>query len=800
MKRTALVLMTVLMVAFLDGGNAKPGLAQMADDCPYGISGTSGRRVCEDTAIEFWKWTAPATGPVTFETRGSDHLLDLTVYTFGPLTEVAAALNEVRFTAQEGVEYTVFAQSPDQPSGRIVLNWRPSSSDGDDMGPIQAGSPLREEVFENPDPGKPSYVLASRNATLQYWQNADGAVIQALYRSADETVSVRTFYDESTGLPRRISDEVSGNWLLIQENGVDSVDLWLYDRVGTNQNGFAVFEDTDQYYVGEIAGLPIHAGKEITGDLLPTTASWTGSFALDVDTGDLKSRQPVAAEIAALMDNLAPDGTLHNGLSSGGMILLGLVDDSSGDAVAPADMAAFDALVGGKVVVFTYTDSGYVASVEFLSAGRFVWTDQNDSQPGNFSYVNTSLDTGTITLTFDPTNDPDEYEHVLDISFASGTMGIYASTYTERGQEPAAASGHFKIAYTVVTDRVATAGAAAFVTSLFVPDVAAGNRYKCARLSNAISRDVCRMAADFLAHEGARAPTGLVRDGVDWVRDKLGDLGERIDRGKQALEKVAGELLPDDAIHERQDTETLALEPPPPIGSRVVGEATGPDGTMVQVEGHITLDGEFAVAGDDDNNLSVVINGSVGDDDTADSGALTPTVTGTGTSPVVGGDVGNVVVAGDTTGDADAFEWGSDSGRVRSVRSATVLYGNAPVVVRKIVFVKIPKDDRPVTLDLSEYFSDPNGDPMGFTAVVSAFQEHLDVRVSGSMLSIRQLAPDHSITTRIRVTATDPGGLTAEMRFVIRSLWRVAVWTDYDPSDSPRFSHCDEYDGRRINS
>ena len=68
----------------------------------------------------------------------------------------------------------------------------------------QVDSSLRERIIDNPDPGQPNYVLAGQNANLQYWKNADGAVGQALYRSADETVSVRTFYDEARGLPRKI--------------------------------------------------------------------------------------------------------------------------------------------------------------------------------------------------------------------------------------------------------------------------------------------------------------------------------------------------------------------------------------------------------------------------------------------------------------------------------------------------------------------------------------------------------------------------------------------------------------------
>ena len=650
--------------------------------------------------------------------------------------------------------------------------------------PIEADSSLRKRVADNPDPGQPDYILAGQNASLQYWKNADGSVSQALYRSADETVSVRTFYDEATALPRKVSDELTGNWLLIQENGADSVDFWFYDRIGSYQDGFAVFEDSGQYYFGGIAGLPVHAGKEITGDLVSTTASWTGSFTLDADTGDLKTHQPVAAEIADLIDDLAPDDTLLGGLSVGGMILLGLglPDGSSGDALAPVDMAAFDALVDGKDVVFTHADSGYALSVEFLSAGRFVWTDENGSYPGNFSYLDTGPDTGTITLTLDPNNDHDEYEYVFEVTFTSGTAGTHGITYNVKDQEPVDANGTFKI-----EDTVAITGAAAFVTSLFVPDVAAGTREKCTRLGDATSRDVCRLAADFLAQDVEGRPTGLVRDAVDWAKDKPRSLGERVDRGKEALENAAGELLPDDAIQERQDAEPLSSETPPPIGSHVSGEASGPDGTVAQIEGDITPNGDFTVTGDDDDNLSVVINGTLGDDDTADSGELTPTLTGTGT--LSHGVMGNIVVSTDTRGDSAAFEWGGDSGRVRSVRSALPLHGNAPVVVRKIVYVKGPNDGSSLTLDLSEYFADPNGDSMRFTAV-AGFQEHLDVRVLGSILSIRPTTPEDTFSTVIRVTATDPGGLTAEMPFLVRiTAPKAVLWTTSFYSSAPYKSY-----------
>ena len=127
MQRTTLC-MTVLMIVALDGGNVT-GSAQTENGClALEISGASGRSVCEDTMIKVWFWVAPATGPVAFDTRGSDVSLELSVFTFDPVFTTVALLEagQVRFTAQKGVEYTILARSPAELTGTIVLNWRAS--------------------------------------------------------------------------------------------------------------------------------------------------------------------------------------------------------------------------------------------------------------------------------------------------------------------------------------------------------------------------------------------------------------------------------------------------------------------------------------------------------------------------------------------------------------------------------------------------------------------------------------------------------------------------------------------------
>ena len=163
-------------------------------------------------------------------------------------------------------------------------------------------------VFENPGPGQPGYVIAGDNASLQYWFTPSGDVSQALYEKADGTERVRTFYDEVTGAPRTVLNEISGHWLSIRDAGPDRVDFWAYDSAGNYLNGFAIYEMSGEYFTGEVVGVPAHEWETITGQLIPDDASWTGSFTLigDVEDG-LTNIREAPPELVALIDELATD-------------------------------------------------------------------------------------------------------------------------------------------------------------------------------------------------------------------------------------------------------------------------------------------------------------------------------------------------------------------------------------------------------------------------------------------------------------------------------------------------------------
>ena len=137
----------VALIAILDVGYVRPGLAQSDGfDLGVPISGASGRSVHENVWLVSWDWTAPATGPVTFDTDGSDFDMVLTVLDANGTTVASnvdgigdgSRFEEVRFTAQQGQAYRIAAVRFDGSVDRstVVLNWQQSStgSPGDGNG------------------------------------------------------------------------------------------------------------------------------------------------------------------------------------------------------------------------------------------------------------------------------------------------------------------------------------------------------------------------------------------------------------------------------------------------------------------------------------------------------------------------------------------------------------------------------------------------------------------------------------------------------------------------------------------
>ena len=749
------VLTLVFLIAIVDFGHIVPSFAQTGDDDL--ISGTSGRSVRANVVGASWTWTAPATGPVTFDTRGSDFDVLLTVSDGVSHLPIASTLDlvnltyssELRFTAQQGQTYSITAARADGSfdPGTIVLNWGITS-------PVQ---PLRVAVFENPGPGKPHYVIAGQNASLQYWKtpggaerpthhdhgaarhglgttlsyvmagttdvlaeveyldyamhngrrvlvafndppvpeddpcygmtheywdlktgnwvaclrdgellgeltphsgffqfpmivgdkwtqvmswrdhvhpehssnalfghtytveecgievkvpagefttcrvrfveasypdivpetrwydpdldlvirtDRDGAVYElwdyelnasplrfgsTLYASVDGAQSVRLFYDEATGLPRQVFDEVSGNWMLIRENGA-FVDFWLYDDDGNYQGGFSVFEESGHFYYAEIAGVPVHAGKELTGRLHPDADSWTGHFTLQVEWGDdLVNIQPVPREITVLMSNLAPLATdqQEGAFPGGGRPRHAAIQQPTTRADLIREMAAL------------FTPSQVMAEEE-------KWEESTFSFSEGLTLVGMGLlGTGAIVA-----------------------VGPWAAI--------AGSAGHLLMS-----------GAAGIIGGEILRNQAEEARSWCGGVDGgddvvARIREFCHMAVNHLAHKDDRGASGYLRDVLDWATKKPGRLRAKIEQGKQVLENAVNQLTLDDPLCSESEDPPISDDTPPPIDSPMSGQAERPNGIVEQLSGDIDPDGSFAAVG---NGLEIL--GDVSEDGTS---------------------------------------------------------------------------------------------------------------------------------------------------------------------------------------
>ena len=155
------------------------------------------------------------------------------------------------------------------------------------------------------------------------------------------------------------------------------------------------------------------------------------------ETGQVCSLSPDSAGEYRLVADISIGG--ERGLYSSN-ILTKAGTDPEPAGLAPADQAAFDDLAVGKQIVVPG-----VGSVIFLSPGRIREFDQGESYDGDYQYVNTGENMGTLTYTYDVTgNNPNVEKSVVELTFTSMTAGTFVSTYTESGSPPETLRGSFE--------------------------------------------------------------------------------------------------------------------------------------------------------------------------------------------------------------------------------------------------------------------------------------------------------------------------------------------------------------------
>ena len=122
-----------------------------------------------------------------------------------------------------------------------------------------------------------------------------------------------------------------------------------------------------------------------------------------------------------------------------------------------ASEMTFSDLVEGQSIVLTPTGGamplvgeGILFCVRFIGPWRFESYDPNIPGFGPWfagDYADVSSDGmgSTLSFTWDPNNDPDEYELVVDLMFTSEMGGAYESVYSEGDDILATEQGDFEI-------------------------------------------------------------------------------------------------------------------------------------------------------------------------------------------------------------------------------------------------------------------------------------------------------------------------------------------------------------------
>ena len=124
-------------------------------------------------------------------------------------------------------------------------------------------------------------------------------------------------------------------------------------------------------------------------------------------------------------------------------------------------------------------------------------------------------------------------------------------------------------------------------------------------------------------------------------------------------------------------------------------------------------------------------------------------------------DDSTVTVAGVAGGDATVTITAADGGGLSAEQQVEVTVENrAPVAVGSVPDAEVLLDAG-VTVDVSEYFSDPDGDPLSYEAGTSD-SEVATASVSLAEVTVAGVAVG---TVTVTVTAKDAGELTAEQRF-----------------------------------
>ena len=442
--------------------------------------------------------------------------------------------------------------------------------------------------------------------------------------------------------------------------------------------------------------------------------------------------------------------------------------DIPGEMLAPANEAAFNDLVVGKRAA-TGNPTVYV---DFVSPGRFRETEGADTFTGSYTYQNTGSNTGTLTFSYD-----DGERCTSSLTFISTTAATETYTcndgssgkYTWQLVEiPASDAPDFVVQTPSVSDSSPNAGES-FTLSATVRNQGRGRSDSTTlrfyrSTDTTISASDTEVATDAV---GALAASGSSAQSVELTAPSTAGTyyyGACVDA-------VAGES---DTTDNCSGSVRVDVSEPRPQTSPdlVVGSPSVNDNSQ-ETEGSFTLSATVQNSGDG-TSPATTLRYYRSTDATITRSDMQVGTDAVGELSASGTSAESIDLTAPST--ADTYYYGACVDAVTGESSAT---NNCSSSAQVDVTEPPPSNRSPEpvgqiasrtleaggseTLDVSSYFNDADSDELAYAAA-SSDRSVATARASGSAVTVTAVASGEAVVT---VTASDPGGLTAEQGIAV---------------------------------
>ncbi|WP_423929172.1 Ig-like domain-containing protein [Candidatus Palauibacter sp.] len=622
---------------------------------------------------------------------------------------------------------------------------------------LAAGDDLTFEVpsyFSDPDGDALSYAAESSNVSVMSVSVSGAALTITGVAPGTATVTVTARDPAGLSASQPVDVTVSDGSNRAPEGTLPFVDVTLPAGVTITFNVFSYFFDPDGdrlTYAGQTSN-PDVTTVAVSGSALSLTGVSEGHATVDLtarDPGNLPATLSFGVNVAkgppAAIGEI-PEDTLEAG-ETATVDLSGYFTDPDGDALVYTATAFFERIARVSV-------SGSTMTVEGVAEGSTTITATASDPDGNEATQRTRV---TVSL---PNQAPEPQGTIPDLTVtADRTRSVYLGFYFD-DRDPltytVATSDAGVATVTVAGSRATVAGVARGTAEITVTardpgGLEAGQRFTVT-VPNTAPQETATVPGDTL-DVGDTATVDLSQYFTDPDGDALAYTAEPFFE-RVATATVSGSVLTIAGVSEGSTSVTITARDPAGLEAtqrpriRVRQPNRPPEATDAIPD--VTVDA---------GRTSRVSMFFYFDDPDRDRLTYTP-VSSDETVATVTASSSSVTVEGVARGTAEITVTARDPGGLEAQQSFMVTVPNsAPEAVGDI-----PRDTVDVgettTVELSDYFTDPDGDPLTYTAV-PFWEDRVRVTVLGSVLTLEGLEGGRNSIT---VTARDPEGLEDSQR------------------------------------